>query len=247
MSEIAIQMWTVRDEAERSLPGTLARLSGIGYRAVETAGLYGLSPREVAQLLEDHGLALASAHQGVPDRENEAETFDRLAELGATMCFSSLHEEHWISDDALKEAVDKLNAAAEAASRWGIRMGYHNHWWEFAHHIGDRPAYDRFLEIVDPRVLLEVDTYWVEVGGSSAPDLLGRIHSRVPCVHIKDGPGDQGSANVAVGDGTLDIPAILEASAGASWEIVEMDSCDGDVWAAIERSLQYLQARRTSP
>ena len=42
MARISIQMWTVRQEAERSLPATLASLKRIGYGAVETAGLYGL-------------------------------------------------------------------------------------------------------------------------------------------------------------------------------------------------------------
>jgi len=46
---------------------------------------------------------------------------------------------------------------------------------------------------------------------------------------------------VALGEGVMDIPALLQASAGhAEWLIVELDSCDTDMVEAVRRSYQYL-------
>ncbi len=37
-------------------------------------------------------------------------------------------------------------------------------------------------------VKLQIDTYWVEVGKSSAVDVLRRYGDRVVSIHLKDGP-----------------------------------------------------------
>ena len=44
---------------------------------------------------------------------------------------------------------------------------------------------------------------------------------------------------VAVGDGAMDVPAVLEAST-AHWNIVELDRCDTDMIEAVEKSFNYL-------
>ncbi len=45
---------------------------------------------------------------------------------------------------------------------------------------------------------------------------------------------------VALGDGAVDIPAIVQAAAHAEWLVVELDEVAGDVDTAIERSFRYL-------
>ena len=68
-------------------------------------------------------------------------------------------------------------------------------------------------------------------------------------LHIKDGPAvwresladDNPDPMVAVGKGTQDFPAIVKAAAGnTEWMIVEMDKTDGDVFAALKESYEYL-------
>jgi len=46
---------------------------------------------------------------------------------------------------------------------------------------------------------------------------------------------------VAAGEGTQNIPAIVQAANGnAEWLIVELDACATDMFTAVEKSFQYL-------
>ena len=53
---IALQMYTVRDEAARDFAGTLAQVARIGYAGVELGGYPGRDPSEVRRLLDENGL-----------------------------------------------------------------------------------------------------------------------------------------------------------------------------------------------
>jgi len=58
---------------------------------------------------------------------------------------------------------------------------------------------------------------------------------------VKDGPADAPpSPMVAVGDGAVDIPAVLAAAPGARWHVVELDRCATDMFEAVERSYDFL-------
>jgi sugar phosphate isomerase/epimerase len=247
MARISIQMWTVRKEAERSLQETLAQLSSIGYKAVETAGTYGLSPAEMRAELDRAGLQLSSAHTKLPDKQTAEATFTELTQLGAPADFPSLRPESFADDDAIGRAADAFNAVAPMAKAHGIELGYHNHWWEFGRGQDGKLAYEKFIDQLDPDVTLEVDTYWAQVGGVDAAELVRSLGDRVHYLHIKDGPIDQGADNhTAVGDGKMDVDRVLSANGGVRWDIVELDGCQGDIWEKVRRSYEYLSARGLS-
>jgi sugar phosphate isomerase/epimerase len=173
MARISIQMWTVRQEAERSLPATLASLKRIGYGAVETAGLYGLSPASMRAELASAGLELSSAHTPLPTLETAAATFGQLTELGATAVFPSLKPESFADDAAIGRAADAFNAVLPMAKEHGVELGYHNHWWEFERGPDGQLAYQKFLDRLDPDVTVEVD----RLVGSMRPTLCARSAS----------------------------------------------------------------------
>jgi sugar phosphate isomerase/epimerase len=244
MARISIQMWTVRREVEQSLTGTLATLSSIGYKAVETAGLYGLSPAEMRAELADAGLELSSAHTPLPDKDAAEATFTELKELGAPSVFPSLRAEFFADDEAIGRAADAFNAVAPVAKSYGIELGYHNHWWEFGRGQDGKLAFDKFVERLAPDVTLEVDTYWAQVAGVDAAELVRSLGDRVHYLHIKDGPIEQrGDNHTAVGDGKMDIDRVLGANSAVRWDIVELDGCEGDIWEKVRRSFEYLSAR----
>lgn len=242
MADISIQMWTVREEAARSLRETLSSLKKIGYGAVETAGTYGLTPTQMRDALGEAGLCLSSAHMQLPAKEVAADTFGQLKELGAPAVFPSLKAELFADDRAVGKAAESFNAVVGTAKDFGIELGYHNHWWEFESRLGDRSAYDVFVERLDPAVTLEVDTYWAQVGGVDAAQLVSSLGDRVHYLHVKDGPLDHDEENqYAVGDGKMDIDAVLKANPAVRWHVVELDGFQGDIWDAVRKSLEYFR------
>ena len=64
---VALQVYSVRDFAEKDLEGTLQKIKEMGYDGVELAGLYGYSYAEVKAAVEKAGLALVSAHVALAD------------------------------------------------------------------------------------------------------------------------------------------------------------------------------------
>ena len=80
---VAVQVYSVREDAERDFAGTMKKIKEIGYDGVELAGLYGLSPAEIKAAIEDAGLIAVSAH--VPFQELKADmegTVRQYEEIG---------------------------------------------------------------------------------------------------------------------------------------------------------------------
>jgi len=67
------------------------------------------------------------------------------------------------------------------------------------------------------------------------------LGDRLRFLHVKDGPATTPEAPmVAVGQGRLDIPAILRANPSVVWHIVELDRCATDLLTALRDSHAYL-------
>ena len=90
-------------------------------------------------------------------------------------------------------------------------------------------------------MVLEVDTFWAEVGGEPAPALLRRLGERVQLLHVKDGPRVRDtSRQTAVGSGSLPIADILAAAPHAV-RVIELDAYGaGDVFDALADSWRFM-------
>src|SRR2546429_8067680 len=60
--QVALQLYTVRDETQRDFAGTLRRVAQIGYPGVEFAGYGNLTSQEMLALLAETGLRAVSTH-----------------------------------------------------------------------------------------------------------------------------------------------------------------------------------------
>jgi len=79
---IALQLYTLREAAEKDFLGTLKAVAEIGFKGVEFAGLYGNAPKDIAKYIADLGMVACSTHSGVPDKDTLAETLDMAGTLG---------------------------------------------------------------------------------------------------------------------------------------------------------------------
>src|SRR5690242_16284590 len=64
-SQVALELYTVRDETQRDFAGTLRRVAEMGYPGVEFAGYGGLSQQAMAALLAETGLKVPGTHVGL--------------------------------------------------------------------------------------------------------------------------------------------------------------------------------------
>src|SRR5260370_12517732 len=63
--QVALELYTVRDETRRDFAGTLRRVAQIGYAGVEFAGYGNLTSQEMSALLAETGLRAVATHLGL--------------------------------------------------------------------------------------------------------------------------------------------------------------------------------------
>ena len=163
-------------------------------------------------------------------------------ELGiSTVVDPYLPAEHWQNAEDIQATAAKLNAAAKKGAEYGIRVGYHNHAWELESTIEGRTALEYFADLLDPELVLEVDTYWVAVGGQDPVDILTKLGDRVKLIHIKDGPlNTDTKAQQPAGKGSVPVLAVIAAAKSLETGVVEFDDYAGDIFEGITESLAFL-------
>lgn len=249
---IAIQVYSVRDEATKDFEGTMRSLKEMGYDGVELAGLYGMeSAVACKKVLDQVGLELVSAHVPFDALENDA-ALDDYAATGIKYVAIP-----WMpapkDEEELKACIARIRNAGERCKARGMQLLYHNHDFEFEK-INDKYILDTYYEEIPADLLqTELDTCWVNVGGEEPAAYVRKYTGRAPVVHLKDFfmSGKLPSHLYALigldeeekeeeestfefrpfGSGMQDMKAILDASvdAGASWVVVEQDEPSMDL------------------
>ena len=215
VERVGIQLYAVRQEMQRDMPGTLARIAAIGYREVEFAGYYRRTPAEVKQLLETNRLAAPSTH--VP-YEAVRDNFDRIADEAQAvghqfLTVPFLGDAERRSADTWRRVAQEFNRAGEKARARGLRFAYHNHDFEFNRVDGILP-FDLLIAETDPALVsFQMDVYWTVKAGGDPLAYFRKHPTRFSSLHIKDSAGPPNHAQVDVGAGTIDFAAILRLDA----------------------------------
>ena len=239
---IALQLYSVREAmAAEGFAAVVKKIARMGYLGVETAGFPGTTPEEAAKLFRDLGLAVPSAHVPSPLGQDKQQVLDLMGVLGAEQITSpGIGHEPYQTIDGIKRASARFNEANAVARERGYTFAIHNHWMEFQP-VEGRNAHEVLLEHLDQTVLFQLDTYWIQTAGLDPVPIIKKLGRRAPTLHLKDGPCKKDEPMVALGEGAMDIPAIVEAGGEATeWLIVELDRCAGDMLTAVEKSYAYL-------
>src|SRR5258708_38333591 len=69
--QVALQLYTVRDQTQQDFVGTLQEVAKLGYKGVEFAGYGGLSAQALTELLTRTGLRTVSSHIGLAELTDE--------------------------------------------------------------------------------------------------------------------------------------------------------------------------------
>ena len=238
---IALQLHTVRDLLAQDFEGTIRKVADMGYVGVETANLFGGSPVSAALLFGELGLAVSGAHSPLPLGDQKQEVIDTMGALDCKRLIVPWQPpETYKSLNGIKRVCDSLNEGAAVARANGLQLGYHNHWFEYEL-VENRIPVDVMLEYLDSDVFFEVDVYWVKTAGQDPVEVIRRLGSRAPLLHVKDGPCQIEAPMTALGEGVVDIPGVVAAGGGSTeWLVVELDRCATDVMEAVRKSYQYL-------
>jgi len=237
---VALQLYSIRDYLARDFEGGVRKIAAMGYVGVEPAGFPGTTPEEAGKLFKELGLEVPSAHTRLPIGVDTRQTIDEMNAIGCKRIVSGFGPDQYKSVDEIKRSCARFNEASAVAAANGMTFGIHNHWWEFLK-VDGRYAYQIMLENLDKKVFFEVDTYWVKTAGADPAAVVRELGARAPLLHIKDGPAVQNAPMTAVGDGKLDVPAIVKAGGSTTeWLIVELDACATDMMEAVQKSCNYL-------
>jgi sugar phosphate isomerase/epimerase len=241
---LGIQLYSVRDDlGPGQLEGTLARLAEAGFTHAEPYDIL-TDPDGLRAALRNTGLRAATAHASVV-RHDETAVLDAAAALGIGTVIVPWVDPGSIADrDGVRRLAARLNAAAERAAERGIRLGYHNHDFEFAQTVDGTTVYDLLVGELDPSIALEVDVYWAAVGGADVFTLLPRLGDRVRMLHVvhEREPGNDRPVRGVDTAGRMD--EVLALTAGTvELSVVEVVAHHSDVWPLVERNAAYFRAR----
>jgi sugar phosphate isomerase/epimerase len=251
--QLGLQLYSLRAQFAKDLPGTLDKVRDMGFKYVETAGTYGLAPEKFKKELEARGLIVVSAHLAYDKFRDDAEGAAREAKaLGAKYAgCAGITRKGPFTEKVCREAAKVFNKAGEVLAKHGIKFFYHTHGFEFQPH-GSGTLFDLLMAETNPEfVTFEMDVFWVVHGGQNPVSLFEKYKGRFDLVHLKDmkigtpinlltGSSDV-SNDVAMGTGQIDYRRVLPAAekAGVKWYFIEDESPTSE--QQIPQSLRYLK------
>jgi sugar phosphate isomerase/epimerase len=183
-----IQLYTIRSEMQKDVPGSLKKIADIGYKEVEFAGYFGHAPAEIKKMVADLGMTAPSAHiQDVTFIDNPQKTIDEALAAGHQwLVMPWVKPELRATIDQWKNIADICNKFAAHCKASGLRFAYHNHDFEFAA-LGGVLPYDVLMQNTDAGLVqFELDMYWAKKGGQDLAALMAKHQPRIVMVHVKD-------------------------------------------------------------
>lgn len=267
--KIGVQVYSVRDFAEKDFADTMKKIRAMGYDGVELAGSYGLEASYIKKVLDDTGLIPFSAHVPMVDMyEKPEETFSFYRAIGLSyIVVPYMNEEYRPGNGSFDRTIEMIRTIGENAKKFGMQLLYHNHDFEFVRVDGEYGLDLLYKSIPADLLKTEIDTCWVKVAGEDPAAYVTKYTGRAPVVHLKDfykeagadkdgmyeliGIAKKAKATAAfefraVGHGMQKFPPIIDAAeaAGAEWIVVEQDRPSQGLTSmeCIDLSRKYLRS-----
>jgi sugar phosphate isomerase/epimerase len=251
---VGLQLWSLREYLPKDLPGTLAKVRAMGFHEVEGAGLWGHALADFRAALDKAGLRCQSAHMGLENLNGDLPAaLAQVKAIGAkhVVCPWIPHEKGFTRDDALKAGAT-FNRFGKAAKEAGLTFGYHPHGYEFVP-SPEGTLFDTLLGATEASLVeFQVDVFHAYHAGADPAKLIEKLAGRVRSLHLKDQkqgfpvePGSDGApaeADVPVGTGQVDFPAVLRAAIKAGVSLYYVEDESSDPLGHIPRSVAFLEA-----
>lgn len=238
---IALQIYSVRNDAEKDLFGVLRRVSEMGYDGVEFAGYYGHAAADIRKALDDLGLKAEGTHTGINEfsDENIGKTIDIHHTLGAKFAIVPwLPADARNTVDACKATADQLTKITERLRGEGLRTGFHAHEGDM-HPIGDGPSAWYLLAQGTPSdFIMQYDTANGMSGGADPVQPILDLPGRNASLHLKE------AEDKIIGEGPIPWSRVFEAAengGGVEWYVVEHEAAGVPAMEAVEACIKALR------
>jgi len=250
---LGLQLYSLREQFSKDVPGTLDIVRSFGIQDVELAGTYNMPPARFKEQLDAKGLRAVSGHFEYEQLRDHVEDVARDAQtLGLQYVGCAWIPHNGAFDEkTCREAVAVFNRAGEALAKHGLRFFYHVHGYEFQP-AGNGTLFELLMSETSPEfVHYQMDVFWIVHPGQDPVKLLEKYGRRWELMHVKDMKkgtptglltGNTAVTNdVSVGTGMMDWPAILKEAkkAGIKWYFIEDESPTSV--DQIRQSLRYLE------
>jgi len=232
---VGVQLYSVRAECAKDLPGTVAKVAAMGYDGVEFAGYYDYSAKDLRKILDDNGLKCCGTHTQMDTLSD--------ANLAATIEFNkTLGNRYLIVPWLQPNDADprqtwlgyarRFNELAEKVSVHGMVVGYHCHAHDFHALDSGEVPWDILFGNTGKHVVMQMDTGNCMDGGGDPVVYLKKYPARSLTVHLKEHSKTNKNAILGEGDVPWDeVFAVCETIGGTEWYIIEEEK---DVYPPLE-------------
>jgi sugar phosphate isomerase/epimerase len=250
---IGLELYSVRDDLKKDLPGTVTAVAKLGYEVVEFYSPYFDwtvdQAKEYRKLLDGLGIRCLSTHNGT--NAFTADGLKKAIELNQIIGskYIVLASPGKVATvDGFKELATTLTAAVETLRPLGMAAGFHNHQMEWRPIDGQRPM-DILAANTPKDFALQLDAGTCVEAGADPVAWIKANPGRIKSMHLKDwAPGNERGYRVAFGEG--DVPwkamfAAAESVGGAEYYLIEQETAPmGEAVAMAQRCLENYKKMR---
>jgi sugar phosphate isomerase/epimerase len=227
---IGLQMWSVRDVAQKDPARTLAAVAAMGYQGIECAGYYEMKADDLRKILDQNGLKCFGSHTGLNaltgDKLKDTVDFNKI--LGNKfLIVPSMPKANLASVAAMIDTAKQLTDISEQLKEFDMRVGYHNHTVEFKP-VADRIPWEVIFGAAGPDVIMQLDINHCMDAGGDPIAVLKKFPHRTLTIHLTEHGGPQGAV---IGEGTVpwkEIFELCETIGGTQCYIVEQEKYKKD-------------------
>lgn len=251
--EIGLQLYSLRHEFEKDVPGTMEKIKSFGIKNIEMGSTYGLPFHEFIRLLAKNELNVVSFGADFEKLEKNPQAIaDEARMYGAkyVVCAWIPHQKSFTITE-VKKAAAVFNKAAQVMALNGLLFCYHPHGYEFQPYA-DGTLFDQLVNALDSRyVYLEMDVFWIKQAGQSPVALLKKYPSRWVLLHLKDRKtGTLNSTdghvdvetNVVLGTGDVGIAEIVKEAKALGIQHFFIEDESSLAVTQIPESIAYLKS-----
>lgn len=234
-----LQLFSVRDTTEKDLAGTIQKVAEMGYKYVEFAGFFGHSAADVKAMMDNCGIICSGTHSGWFELkpENILETVKYHKAIGNPNYIIPAAD--LSSIEKIDEFARVMNFAQPILAAEGIRLGYHNHDYEFKVMPWGSTAHSELEKRTN--IDFEIDTFWAFHAGIDPVATLDRLKDRIRVIHLKDGL--ENGEGKALGEGVAPVKAVIEkAKAMGITMVVESETLTPDGLSEVKRCIDFLKS-----